>query len=326
MKVVVTGGAGFLGQRLIEALCARGRLTDAAGRERAIERIVAADAGGGPQALDDPRLACARGDIADAAFVAALLGDDTDSVFHLAAVVSGAAERDFDLGMRVNVDGTRGLLEACRRQSRPPKLVFASSVAVFGQRLPPTVTDATTPTPQSSYGAQKLIGELLVGDCSRRGFIDGRCVRLPTIVVRPGRPNAAASSFASGIIREPLAGEAAVCPVDPATALWVASPATAVAALLHAHELPAASWGPLRSLNLPGIRVTVSEMIEALRRAAGEAVAARIHFEPDEAVAAIVRSWPSSFDTARADALRFPRDADFASILSQYLRDLAGGR
>lgn len=325
MKVVVTGGAGFLGQRLIRALCARGRLTDAEGRERPIERIVAADASEGGQGIADSRLRFARGDVADANFVVELLGQDTASVFHLAAVVSGAAERDFDLGMRVNLDGTRALLEACRRQSRPPKLVFASSVAVFGQPQPEVVTDATMPTPQSSYGVQKLIGELLVGDCSRKGFIDGRCVRLPTIVVRPGRPNAAASSFASGIIREPLAGEPAVCPVGPETALWIASPDAAVAALVHAHELGADRWGTLRSLNLPGIRVTVAAMLEALRQAAGEAVAARVRFEPDEAVAAIVRSWPSRFDTARADALGFPRDADFTSILKQYLRDQAQG-
>jgi nucleoside-diphosphate-sugar epimerase len=319
MKIVVTGAAGFLGRRLIDALCERGRLADAAGRERAIERIVAVDqAGGGGQA--DPRVVQLTGDVADASLLAAALGGDTGSVFHLAAVVSGAAERDFDLGMRVNLDGTRALLEACRRQARPPKLVFASSVAVFGQPLPETVIDTTSPTPQGSYGVQKLVGELLVGDCSRKGFVDGRCVRLPTIVVRPGRPNAAASSFASGIIREPLAGEEAICPVGPSTGMWVSSPSTAVGALLHAHELPASAWGTLRSLNLPGLTVTVAEMVEALRQAAGEAVAGRVRFEPDEAIARIVRSWPARFDTARARAMGFPQDADFASILREYMQ------
>jgi len=323
MKVVVTGGSGFLGQRLLRDLCERGRLTDAAGRERAIERIVAVDQAPCSEPVADGRLGYVLGDVADASFIAGVLDADTVSVFHLAAVVSGAAERDFDLGMRVNLDGTRRLLEACRRQALPPKLVFASSVAVFGQPLPAVVTDGTTPVPQGSYGAQKLIGELLVGDCSRKGFVDGRCVRLPTIVVRPGRPNAAASSFASGIMREPLAGQQATCPVEPSTGMWVSSPSTAVQALLHAHELPASAWGAVRALNLPGLTVTVAEMIETLRQAAGEAVAARVRFEPDEAVARIVRSWPARFDAARARAMGFPRDADFASILRDYMQRYA---
>ena len=323
MKVVVTGGAGFLGQRVIRALCERGRLTDAAGRERTIERIVAVDQGQCSDPFSDGRVAYALGDVSDHAFISSVLATDTDSVFHLAAVVSAAAERDFDLGMRVNLDGTRLLLEACRPQARAPKVVFASSVAVFGQPLPAVVTDATTPLPQASYGVQKLIGELLVGDCSRKGFIDGRSVRLPTIVVRPGKPNAAASSFASGIIREPLAGEAAVCPVEPSTGVWMSSPVTAVAALVHAHELPAAAWGTVRSLNLPGLTATVAEMIETLRRVAGDAVADRVSFRIDEPIAAIVRSWPARFDTARARAMGFPQDADFGSILRDYMRQYA---
>jgi nucleoside-diphosphate-sugar epimerase len=323
MKVVVTGGTGFLGQHLIRVLCERGRLTDAAGRERALDRIVAVDQGQCAEPVTDRRVSYVPGDVADASFIGGVLDGDTDSVFHLAAVVSGAAERDFDLGMRVNLDGTRWLLEACRRQRQPPKLVFASSVAVFGQPLPEVVTDGTTPTPQGSYGVQKLVGELLAGDCSRKGFIDGRCVRLPTIVVRPGKPNAAASSFASGIMREPLAGEEAICPVEPSTGLWVSSPATAVKALVHAHELPASVWGTLRSLNLPGLTATVAEMIEALRQAAGDAVAARVRFQPDEAIGRIVRSWPARFDTARARAMGFAQDADFASILRDYMRQYA---
>ncbi len=323
MNVVVTGGSGFLGQRLIRALCERGRLTDAAGRERAIERIVAVDQGQCSEPVTDGRVVYALGDVADASFIGSMLDADTDTVFHLAAVVSGAAERDFDLGMRVNLDGTRLLLDACRRQPHPPKVVFASSVAVFGQPLPAVVADSTTPTPQASYGVQKLIGELLVGDCSRKGFIDGRCVRLPTIVVRPGKPNAAASSFASGIMREPLAGREAICPVEPSTGMWVSSPVTAVKALVHARELPAAAWGTLRSLNLPGLTATVAEMIETLRLAAGDAVAARVRFQIDEPIAAIVRSWPARFDTARARAMGFPQDADFASILRDYMRQYA---
>jgi D-erythronate 2-dehydrogenase len=320
MKIVVTGGGGFLGQLLIRALCARGRLTDAAGCEREIGQIVAIDALAPDNRFVDDRVGYVRGDIGEPSFLDQVLAAGTDSVFHLAAVVSGAAERDFDLGMRVNLDGTRFLLEACRRQKRVPKLVFASSAAVFGQPLPPVVTDATTPLPQSSYGTQKLACELLIGDCSRKGYVDGRCLRLPTIVVRPGKPNAAASSFASGIIREPLAGEGAICPVDPATGLWLSSPATAVAAFLHGHELPAAQWGNRRALNLPGVTATVAEMVAALRAAAGEAVADRVKLSVDETVAAIVRSWPARFETARALELGFAQDAGFAAILDDYIR------
>jgi nucleoside-diphosphate-sugar epimerase len=323
MKIVVTGGAGFLGQRLVRALCERGRLTDAAGHEREIEQIVAIDQAQ-PGALHvDDRVGYVLGDIGQPSFIGHVLASDTASVFHLAAVVSGAAERDFDLGMRVNFDGTRHLLEACRRQKQVPKVVFASSVAVFGQPLPEVVTDATTPTPQTSYGTQKLACELLVNDYSRKGFIDGRSVRLPTIVVRPGKPNAAASSFASGIIREPLAGEESVCPVDASTGVWMSAPGTAVTAFVHAHDLEASAWGRLRSLNLPGITATVAQMIDALRAAAGSAVADRVKMQIDEPIAAIVRSWPARFDTARARALGFPQDADFASILRQYMQHYA---
>jgi len=222
MNVLVTGAAGFLGQRLIRALLERGAL-HTGGQSRPIARITALDAV--EPAADHTRVRVVQGDLVDGKVLARACDGGIDSVFHLAAVVSGAAEADYDLGMRVNVDGTRALLDACRAQSVPPTFVFASSVAVFGGDLPEVVRDDTIPAPQSSYGVQKLIGELLEGDCARRGFIDGRAVRLPTIVVRPGKPNAAASSFASGIVREPLAGEEALCPVEPDTRLWVMSPA-----------------------------------------------------------------------------------------------------
>jgi D-erythronate 2-dehydrogenase len=224
--------------------------------------------------------------------------------------------------MRVNLDATRSLLEVCRQQARPPKVVFASSVAVFGGALPALVTDATAPTPVSSYGVQKLMGELLVGDYARKGFIDGRAVRLPTIVVRPGKPNAAASSFASGIIREPLAGEAAVCPVEPETALWILSPACASEALVHAHEIPRDAWQAAGrgALNLPGRTVTVAEMLQALREVGGAAAAERVTIAPEAKIKAIVQSWPARFDTARADALGFTRDNDFASIVRAHVQ------
>jgi nucleoside-diphosphate-sugar epimerase len=199
--------------------------------------------------------------------------------------------------------------------------VFASSVAVFGGAMPPVVGDSTTPTPQSSYGVQKLIGELLIGDCTRRGMVDGRSVRLPTIVVRPGKPNAAASSFASGIIREPLAGVDAACPVAPDTALWVSSPAVAIANLVHAHEVRAGDWRGERSLNLPGITIRVEQMLDALEAIGGKAARARVMMRPDARIRAIVDTWPARFDTARADALGFGRDADFATIVRDYARE-----
>ncbi len=325
MKIVITGGAGFLGQLLIRALLERGRLTRSDGVEADIEQIVAVDQTQSGRLVVDDRLGYVVGDIGQPHFLSHVLAADTGSVFHLAAVVSGAAEADFDLGMRVNLDGTRALLDACRTQKGMPRLVFASSVAVFGGTLPAVVTDDTTPAPQSSYGVQKLVGELLVGDYSRKGFIDGRAVRLPTIVVRPGKPNAAASSFASGIIREPLAGETAVCPVEPDTAMWLLSPAAAIRNLIHAHELPAAAWGERRALNLPGLALTVREMIEALRAVGGDAAVERIRWQPDERIRAIVRTWPARFDTRRADALGFVRDADFVEVVRDYARTYVRG-
>ena len=321
MKILVTGGSGFLGQRLIRALCTRGRLQDANGVLREIDGIVALDAMSAPSAVTDARVRYLHGDLSDPAMIAAAFDAGVDSVFHLAAVVSGAAEADFDLGMRVNLDGTRALLEACRRLPAPPRLVFASSVAVYGGALPEVVNDATTPAPQSSYGVQKLIGELLVGDYTRRGFIDGRALRLPTIVVRPGKPNAAASSFASGIIREPLAGVEAICPVAESTSLWLMSPTTAIDNLLHAHETPSAAWGTTRAVNLPGLTASVREMIDALKAVGGAAAANRVRFEVDERIARIVYGWPARFDAARARELGFSRDADIVSVVRAYAKE-----
>jgi nucleoside-diphosphate-sugar epimerase len=251
MKIIITGGGGFLGQRVARELLERGQINDADGRPQPIRELVLVDIAQPPKGLSsDAKVRYAIGDAADPKFITETFGDETDGIFHLAAVVSGAAEADFDLGMRVNLDGTRGLLEACRRLRKPPRLLFTSSVAVFGAPLPALVTDATTPVPQSSYGIQKLIGELLVGDYSRKGFIDGRTVRLPTVSIRPGKPNAAASSFASGILREPLNGVEAICPVEPETELWLISPRLAVKCLLHAFELPSEKLGAIRSLSL----------------------------------------------------------------------------
>jgi D-erythronate 2-dehydrogenase len=322
MNVLVTGGSGFLGQRLIRALCDRGLLSRG-GQPQKVKQITALDVSRAPSEFRDSRVRYLQGDLADRTVVAAVLDSGLDSVFHLAAVVSGAAEADFDLGMRVNVDGTRALLDACRALTVPPTFVFASSVAVFGGELPEVVDDRTMPAPQSSYGVQKLISELLVGDCSRRGFIDGRSVRLPTIVVRPGKPNAAASSFASGIIREPLAGIDAVCPVSADTRLWVMSPARAVSNLIHAHETSGIAWGHQRAVSLPGLTVSVREMLEALRSVGGDAALQRVHFKDDDRIAKIVGGWPSRFYATRALSLGFTGDHDIEAIIRAYAEDAA---
>jgi nucleoside-diphosphate-sugar epimerase len=320
MRVVITGGGGFLGLRLAKSLLARGKLT-AAGGAREIARIVLLDGAYPAQMPKDPRLEVVTGDISDAATVSRVVTPDTASVFHLAAVVSGAAEADFDLGMRVNLEGTRLLLERMRRCSQPPRLVFTSSVAAFGGELPAVLDDSTTPNPQTSYGTQKVIGEYLVTDYSRKGFIDGRSLRLPTIVVRPGKPNAAASSFASGILREPLNGVTCECPVAPDTGVWLLSPKRVVEAFVHAHELPADAWGTRRVLNLPGITVSVAKMIETMGRIAGAATAKRVAWKADARIQAIVRTWPVNFETPRALAMGFRADPDIATVIRDYIAD-----
>ena len=322
MKIVITGGSGFLGQRVARELLSSGQLNDAAGNPQSIRELVLMDIAVPADSFPNPNVRYAIGDVASPKFIAETLSDDTDGIFHLAAVVSGAAEADFDLGMRVNIDGTRSLLEACRHQQKPARFLFASSVAVFGAPLPEVVTDATMPAPQSSYGIQKLIGELLVSEYSRKGFIDGRTVRLPTVSIRPGKPNAAASSFASGILREPLNGVDAICPVEPETELWLISPRLAVECLVHGFEVPSEKLGSIRSLSLPGITVSVKEMVASLERVAGSAAVQRIQWRPDEQVKTIVKSWPARFDTSRADHLGFPRDqGGFDRIIDDYVRD-----
>ena len=319
MKVFISGGGGFIGYRLARRLLERGTVTGADGKQSAISQIKLFDAAFPPN--PDPRLVCVKGDIADPAAVERALDADTSSVFHLAAVVSGGAEADFDLGYRVNLDGMRLVLERCRKLARPPRVVFASSVAAFGGNLPEVLDDSTTPNPQTSYGAQKVIGEYLVTDFTRKGFIDGRSLRLPTIVVRPGKPNLAASSFASSIFREPLNGVAAPCPVPETTGIWLLSPRKVVEAFVHAHELESSAWGVNRVVNLPGITVTVKEGVEALRRVAGAPTAARVQYQPEERIQAIVKTWPARFRTPRALAMGFSADPDIETVIRNYLED-----
>jgi nucleoside-diphosphate-sugar epimerase len=316
MRIVITGGCGFLGRRLALLLLEKGTA------HGPVDELVLFD--NAPSALplpDDKRVSVVTGDIADRATVAKLIAPGTDAIFHLAAIVSGQAEADTDLGYRVNLDGTRAVLDACRALGSAPKLIFASSLAVYGGALPPSVGDDTALTPQSSYGTQKAIGELLVNDYSRKGFVDGRALRLPTVVVRPGLPNRAASTFASSIIREPLCGKDAVCPVSPDTVMALASPRRIVASLAHALDIPSEAIGQHRTLQLPGYSVSVGEMAEALRRAAGDNAYKRIAWRPDATIQAIVGSWPRQLAAPRAEALGFQPDAGIDEAVRFFIED-----
>ncbi|KQX92248.1 D-erythronate dehydrogenase [Variovorax sp. Root473] len=327
MHIVITGGAGFLGARLARTLLARGRLSLAGAPERDIERITLADRVAPPADLAaDARIASAVGDLNDQ-----LRGDgaafwrEADAVFHLAAAVSGECEADFDLGMRSNFAATHGLLETLRALGTRPVLVFSSSLAVFGdspeQPLPALIDDHTLPTPQTSYGIQKFIGEQLVADYTRRGFVQGRSVRLMTVSVRPGQPNGAASGFFSGMIREPLAGLRAACPVPDETPVAIASPARTIEGIVRAAEAGNADWGARTALNLPSLATTVGEMAAALERVAGRAATDLLDRTPDATIGRIVKTWPGRFDTPRARALGLVADERFDDVIRAYVRE-----
>jgi nucleoside-diphosphate-sugar epimerase len=311
MHIVVTGAAGFLGRRLVSALL-RGQPA-----LPPVGRITAADTS--PLVTDDSRVDVRVGTITDPAFTASLVTRDVDVVMHLAAIVSGQAEAEFDVGMSVNVDGTRALLEACRHRGATPRIVFASTVAVFGGPLPPVVPEDMVVLPQSSYGVEKAIGELLVLEYSRRGFVDGLVCRLPTVAVRPGKPNAAMSSFVSGIVREPLNGVEAVCPVPLDTRLWISSPDTVTANLVQAATMPLQGLAGSRAINFPGLTVTPAEMLDSLERLGGAEVRTRVRAEPDERIARIVRSWPGAFDVSRPLGLGFVADDGIDAIVRQFI-------
>lgn len=311
MKIVITGASGFLGQHLVRRLLSSGL------NGTAITEIILADRSEGP-AYDDRRVTEKVGDIADPRHVAELFAREPDVVFHLAAVVSGEAEVDFDLGLRVNIDASRLVLEACRKLKKTPRVIFTSSVAVFGPSSGDGLAAEPSVDPRSSYGMEKAVAELLLKDYSRRGFVDGIVLRLPTISVRPGRPNQAASSFASGIIREPLSGERAPCPVPLTTRLWLLSPEKAVAALAHAAGLPAARLAEHRVINLPGLSVSVGEMLDTLTQFAGPSVRGLVYAEPDPAVERIVGAWPATWDDTLARDLGFEGDASFTAIIEAH--------
>lgn len=323
MKILITGGAGFVGSRLARTLLARGTLDG-----RSIERLVLADQSSPAADLTaDRRVQAAVGpllgqcdEVAQARF---------DGVFHLASAVSAECEADFDLGLRSNLETTRALLLALRAAGNVPRLVFASSGAVFGGDppflpVPSLVEDHTLPTPQTSYGTQKLVSEQLIMDFTRKGFLDGRAVRLLTVSVRPGRPNGAASGFFSGIVREPLAGVASVCPVALDTSVALISPARAIESLIRAYEATRDALGGRSALNLPALTLRVGDMLEALERVAGKAVRARVRLEPDTRIENIVSTWPARFRSVRAERLGLAPDPSFESIIEAYIADHPG--
>jgi nucleoside-diphosphate-sugar epimerase len=306
VKILVVGAAGMIGRKLVERL---------PGADLTLHDVVEP-----PQAPGAKTVVC---DLAAPGAAHALLADRPELIFHLAAVVSGEAESDFDKGYRVNLDGTRLLFEAIRKIGGDyrPRLVFTSSIAVFGAPFPEAIGDEFLHTPLTSYGTQKAIGELLLADYSRRGFFDGIGLRLPTICVRPGKPNKAASGFFSGIIREPLSGQPAVLPVPLTVRHWFASPRAAVGFLLHAAALPTDSLGARRSLTMPGVCASIGEQIAALKRVAGERATQLIRHEPNATIMRIVSGWPQSFDAQRALSLGFRADASFDDIIRIHIED-----
>jgi D-erythronate 2-dehydrogenase len=329
-NVVVTGGAGFLGARLARQLLSAGSLEVAGGEPRPLSRVTLIDREPAPRDLAaDKRVAVLRADLVKLLDTAPATRDvlaRADVIFHLAAAVSAECEANFDLGMRANLRATERLLARCRELATNPVVVFASSVAVFGASaehpLPAVVDDHTMPNPQSSYGVQKVIGEQLLADYTRKGFLRGRTIRLMTVSVRPGRPNAAASSFLSAIIREPLAGERAICPVSPHTEVALASPARAISGLMRAATSSDQTWGGRTPVNLPALTVKVADMTAALERAAGPTASTLIDWIPDPALAAIVTNWPARFRADRAARLGLTPDPDFDSIIKMHIAEV----
>ena len=323
MKVVVTGGAGFIGRRLARRLLEPGGLQGLSGSREEIDELVLFDQAGGAW-LEGPdgRVRLVTGDIGDRRTVFDLIDRDDISVFHLASVVSGGGEKDFDLALRVNLTGGLNVFEACRARGGRPRLVFASSIATFGgAAMPPCVGDLTKQTPQTTYGMTKAACELLVNDYSRKGFLDGRSARLPTVIVRPGKPNAAASGFVSGVFREPLAGIDFVLPVKTETVMPLLGYRAVVEGLVRLHELPAERIGDDRAVSLPCLTVTVREMIEALQRVAGDRRLGRITVAPDPFIEAICAGWPRNARFERALALGLPKEETLDEIVAYYIAD-----
>ncbi|RWM67492.1 MULTISPECIES: D-erythronate dehydrogenase [Mesorhizobium] len=322
MRILITGAAGMVGRKLIARLAKDGMLS---GRKIAaldLHDIVP------PQAptLEGVDVTIHTGDLAAASAMERLVASRPDVIFHLAGVVSGEAEANFDLGYRVNLDGTRALFDAVRLAGFAPRVVFTSSIAVFGAPFPDIIPDEFHPTPLTSYGTQKLMGEALLADYTRRGFFDGIGIRLPTICVRPGKPNKAASGFFSGIIREPLSGQEAILPVPRSVVHTHASPRSAVNFLIHAAGIDGSAVGPRRNLTMPGVAVTVGEQIEALQRIAGAEAVKLIREEPDDTIWAIVKGWPTRFEARRSRELGFAAETSFDDIIRVHIEDELGGK
>jgi nucleoside-diphosphate-sugar epimerase len=323
MRILVLGAAGMVGRKLLERLAKDGHLGGKAISHAILHDVVMPTAPAGAAFTSE----CHASDFAVAGVAEALLAQKPAIIFHLAAIVSGEAEADFDKGYRINLDGTRMLFEAVRQAGGGyhPRIVFTSSIAVFGAPFPEAIGDEFFNTPLTSYGTQKVIGELLLSDYTRKGFFDGVGIRLPTICVRPGAPNKAASGFFSNICREPLAGKEAVLPVSDDVRHWHASPRAAVGFLLHAATISGETVGPRRNLTMPGLSVTIGEQIAALQRIGGEKVVKRIRREPDAVIQRIVAGWPRNFNAARATALGFKAEATFDEILRVHVEDELGG-
>ena len=324
MHILVLGAAGMVGRKLVERLVKDGRLGKTDIKSMTLQDVVAPAAPAGSSIA----FKTVTGDVADQATVVKLVAEKPDVIFHLAAIVSGEAEADFDKGYRINLDGTRYLIDAIRAigGGYKPRLVFTSSIAVFGAPFPERIGDEFFSTPLTSYGTQKAIGELLISDYTRKGLLDGISIRLPTICVRPGAPNKAASGFFSNILREPLAGKEAILPVSEDVMHWHASPRSAVGFLLHAGTMDLSTVGPRRALSMPGLAATVGEQIAALKRVAGDKVVARIKREPDPTIIGIVSGWPRDFATDRSRKLGFTTaEKTFDDIIKIHIDDELGG-
>lgn len=321
MRIIITGAAGFIGTALTKALLARGQLADRTGRPQPLTEILLVDrvAPALPAAAGGIALRVETGDLGDVAFRRRVFAEAFDSLFHLAATLTTEAERDLQQGIEVNVIGFLHLLEACRAQSKPPKLVFASSIATFGGALPETVEDDTLQRPQTSYGIHKVIAEKLIDDHARHGVIDGRALRLPVVIIRPPGSAPSVSDRVAAITREPLLGQPVDCPLKPDTRLPIVSVACVAESLIRVHDLPNESFGDTRTMNLPALNITVAEMIEALRRVAGNDATGRVAMKPEPQLQAIVDGWPRRFDSARARRLGIGPDDSFDAILKDFL-------
>jgi len=322
MHALIIGGAGMVGRKLAERLTKDGHLGGREVEKLTLYDVVPPSIPAGTRTPVD----ILTGDLPAPGETDRLMAGKPDVVFHLAAIVSGEAEQDFDKGYRINLDGTRNLFESVRRAGHKPRVVFTSSIAAFGAPFPETIPDDYVNTPLTSYGTQKVIGELLLSDYTRKGFFDGVGIRLPTICIRPGKPNKAASGFFSNIMREPLAGQEAVLPVSESVRHWHATPRAAVGFLLHAATIDSEKVGTRRNLSMPGVTCTVGEQIAALRKVAGDKVVARIRREPDPAIIKIVDGWPRAFEAKRAIGLGFKAENSFEEIIRIHIDDELGGR